>query len=344
MFKKKNDEDLLDLGALGYEDQNSKELRNIKAKNRHKDDQKQIHKFSENSLNKSNINEIQKQRYSSKDVQIMGMNRTQLIIAIIVVLTALIAICTAIIITVMKNKDKVDFNKNHYSTNDYTYMTDISSAAVSMNTTDEAYRVLINKQNRIDENYDIDSLLEEIDTKATGGYPGYYLQGAAKVAAEAMVAEMNMNLSGTQRVYITSAYRSYKKQESLYQRYIQNEMAKGLSEEEARKMAETYSAPPGASEHHSGLCVDLYAYCMSDLVNYSSEVEKGDGIGFAETDAYTWLCENAHKFGFILRYPEGKEEITGYQFESWHYRFVGIDLATKLHESGYTLEEYINQK
>ena len=79
----------------------------------------------------------------------------------------------------------------------------------------------------------------------------------------------------------------------------------------------------------------------SDLVNYTSENTKG-GIGFAETDAFEWLCENAHKFGFILRYPDGKTDETGYSYESWHYRFVGVDAATKIYNANMTLEKWVD--
>ena len=78
------------------------------------------------------------------------------------------------------------------------------------------------------------------------------------------------------------------------------------------------------------------------LYNYGSETPDNPyDKGFAETDAYKWLCENAHEYGFILRFPKGKENITGYSYESWHYRYVGKEVAKEIHESGITLEEYL---
>ena len=90
----------------------------------------------------------------------------------------------------------------------------------------------------------------------------------------------------------------------------------------------SYSAYPGTSDHQSGLGFDL------SLAGYG-------GQKFAQSDEYKWLVENAHKFGFIFRYPEGKENITGYSFEPYHLRFVGQYHAAIIHETGLTLDEYV---
>ena len=106
-------------------------------------------------------------------------------------------------------------------------------------------------------------------------------------------------------------------------------MAKGLTEEAAREEVLTYSAAPGTSEHQTGLCCDMHNLGAAD-------------VAFANEDAYKWLKENCWKFGFILRFPEGKDDITGYQFEPWHYRFVGRYTAEKIHNSNMCLEEYLD--
>jgi D-alanyl-D-alanine carboxypeptidase len=80
---------------------------------------------------------------------------------------------------------------------------------------------------------------------------------------------------------------------------------------------------------------------MRELENYGSEGKYPDDVGFAETEAFKWLQNNAHKFGFILRFPENKTDITGYNYESWHYRFVGVPAASEIHEKQITLEEYL---
>jgi D-alanyl-D-alanine carboxypeptidase len=101
-----------------------------------------------------------------------------------------------------------------------------------------------------------------------------------------------------------------------------------LTEAEAKEIVLTYSAFPGTSEHQTGLCCDMH--------NLPSA-----GVAFANKEAYTWLKENCHKFGFIIRFPEDKTDITGYSFEPWHYRFVGRYHATRMYNLGMCLEEYV---
>lgn len=136
-----------------------------------------------------------------------------------------------------------------------------------------------------------------------------------KMAADAKKAGFNITAF--------SSYRSYDYQKQLYQNYVNRE---------GKDKADRYSARPGYSEHQTGLAFDV------------GEVERQDlwlEEEFGETEAGKWLMKNAHKYGFILRYPKGKENITGYMYESWHYRYLGVDLATKVKESGLTLEEYL---
>ena len=153
------------------------------------------------------------------------------------------------------------------------------------------------------------------------------------------------DLLNISNIFITSGYRSYARQKSLFDNYVYEEWLKdnSLTQSQLEAKVLQYSAYPGTSEHQSGLCLDLITSSMKeDLVNYASENSKG-GIGFAETEEFEWLKENAHKFGFVLRYHDGKQDITGYAYESWHYRFVGIDAATKIYNSGLTLEEWLGK-
>ena len=119
---------------------------------------------------------------------------------------------------------------------------------------------------------------------------------------------------------IGSAYRSAVTQDQLFNRYVAD-----AGYEQANK----YSAHPGHSEHQTGLAIDI---STTSQQCYLSEC-------FINTADGQWLAENAHTFGFHLRYQKGKEAITGYNFEPWHYRYVGRDLATALHQSGLTLDE-----
>jgi len=119
---------------------------------------------------------------------------------------------------------------------------------------------------------------------------------------------------------VGSAYRSAAYQEQIFNTYVSRV---------GYEQADRYSAHPGFSEHQTGLAVDI---STTSQQCYLSECFIGTADG-------QWLAENAYKYGFTLRYPKGKEAITGYNFEPWHYRYVGIGLATALHQSGLTLDE-----
>ncbi|WP_010651848.1 D-alanyl-D-alanine carboxypeptidase family protein [Oceanobacillus massiliensis] len=124
-------------------------------------------------------------------------------------------------------------------------------------------------------------------------------------------------------LYAQSGYRSYERQDAIF---ASNVLKHG--EEEAN----TFSARPGESEHQSGLTMDI----TSPNVNFDLITE------FGETEEGKWIQENAAEFGFIIRFPEGKEEITKYQYEPWHLRFVGKKAAKEIMSQGITLEEYLN--
>ena len=116
-------------------------------------------------------------------------------------------------------------------------------------------------------------------------------------------------------IYISSGFRSYASQKSIYNRYVSRD---------GRALADTYSARPGHSEHQTGLSIDLNTITQS----------------FGNTAEGRWVAAHCHEYGFILRYPKGKTHITGYCFEPWHLRYVGVEAATKIATSGLCLEEY----
>ena len=227
---------------------------------------------------------------------------------------------------------------------DFTYKTDISAVADALNTTDGYYLTLANKTYTIGEEYSPSDLVKVEGKYCKDPSRTYLLSGNAYFAAIALIEEMRANGFGD--VSITSAYRSYDYQQTLYNKYFNEEKAAhpDWSDEQIKAQVLTYSAYPGTSEHQTGLCIDLMTNEMSGLWNYGSETPNNPyDKGFAETAEYQWLKENAHKFGFILRYPENKTDVTGYAYESWHYRFVGIDAATDIYNAGITLEEYLGK-
>lgn len=130
---------------------------------------------------------------------------------------------------------------------------------------------------------------------------------------------------------ICSAFRSWDTQEYLYQNKIQRVMAEtGLTEEEAKEEAGTVVAVPGTSEHQIGLALDIVS---SEYMNLDEKQ--------METEDQQWLMENSWRYGFILRYPLDKSDITGIIFEPWHYRYVGKEAAKEIYDQDITLEEYL---
>ena len=143
-----------------------------------------------------------------------------------------------------------------------------------------------------------------------------------KNAKDAFVAMAREARKDKRPIIAMSSYRSYKYQVNLFEKY---------KEADGIKDADTYSARAGFSEHQTGLCVDIY----DGVLDYTN---------FEQSDSFDWMQKNAYKYGFILRFPEGKENITGYQYESWHYRYVGKDIAKYIHNNDITFEEYYIQK
>ena len=132
----------------------------------------------------------------------------------------------------------------------------------------------------------------------------------------------------SQGVYpiVASGYRTAEKQQSLMDEKVKSFEDQGYSESDAKKEALKWVNAVGYSEHQSGLAVDINA----------------DGVHSAGYQVYNWLADNAWQYGFILRYPDGKTDITGTDYEPWHYRYVGRDAAKEIHNQGVCLEEYLN--
>lgn len=126
-------------------------------------------------------------------------------------------------------------------------------------------------------------------------------------------------------IYLMAAagYRTYDFQKQLYNNEVSNY---------GKEYADKYVARPGHSEHHTGLVIDLMS---ADDISLTEDFDK--------TPEFRWLQENMSDYGFILRYPKEKEDTTGYNYEPWHIRYVGVEVAKTIEESGLTLEEYLNK-
>lgn len=153
--------------------------------------------------------------------------------------------------------------------------------------------------------------------------PSTYNPGIIPVAQKGVDAMVSAAKANGVYLSVISSYRSYSYQKTLYENYVKRD---------GQAAADRYSARPGHSEHQSGLAFDFGGTNQNHWLESS----------FADTAEGRWLAANAHKYGFILRYPKGKESITGYMFEPWHFRYVGSGEAPKIKASGKTLEEYLN--
>lgn len=135
---------------------------------------------------------------------------------------------------------------------------------------------------------------------------------------------------------LCSAYRTVEKSAELYQRQIKKFLSAGYSQADAEKEAAKWVAPPGTSEHHTGLAMDLVS---SDYWGQYSDLEHD----YDKFDSFKWMYANCAEYGFVLRYPEDKQDITGITYEPWHYRYVGVDAAKYIMENGLCLEEYLEE-
>ncbi|MDR0813308.1 MAG: M15 family metallopeptidase [Oscillospiraceae bacterium] len=174
-------------------------------------------------------------------------------------------------------------------------------------TVPQDWLVLVNKRHSLDKAYVPSDLRPALGSNQQ-------LRTAAALALERMAEQMKQE---GMRLFLRSGYRSYNTQRSLYYRPTSSDR---------------YNARPGLSEHQTGLAADVVQMYTSAKIGT---------LRFEKTPQYEWLLQNAYRYGFILRYPKEYTNITGYSYEPWHWRYVGIHAATKMHSEGVaTLEEY----
>ncbi len=179
--------------------------------------------------------------------------------------------------------------------------------------------VLVNKQYSLTENDKPDDLvLVEVPTVLES----VEIRQLRQVAADSLKEMFDAAEEEGIILLARSGYRSYHTQAQLFRNYV---------DQHGEEAANRYSARPGESEHQTGLAMDVT----------SESVAKELTEAFGETEEGLWVKENAHHFGFIIRYPEGKESITGYIYEPWHLRYLGQELATAVYDSGLTYEEFL---
>lgn len=172
--------------------------------------------------------------------------------------------------------------------------------------------VVVNRWNELPEDYDIELMElsngQKIDERI---YP--YLQEMFDAARAEGIYPI-----------VREGYRTEEEQQAIFDEKVQAYINEGYSRSRAERTAKEWVALPGTSEHQLGIAVDINA----------------DKSKCSNDEVYEWLAENAHEYGFILRYPQGKTEITGTSYEPWHYRYVGEAVALEIYERGICLEEY----
>lgn len=186
--------------------------------------------------------------------------------------------------------------------------------------------ILVNKQHPIPEDYDF--------TLAT-------IKGSQKCderIIDDLLAMMQAAKEAGFNLLIKSPYRSDARQEMLFDRKIKLFMGKGMSYMDAFKLGSQIVQVPDSSEHQIGLALDI----VSD---YYDSLTRGDSLtqGFGDTEAGIWMEEHCAEFGFIVRYPKGKEYVTSVEYEPWHFRYVGVEAATIIMEKEITLEEFVEE-
>ncbi|WP_182200872.1 M15 family metallopeptidase [Paraliobacillus salinarum] len=219
-------------------------------------------------------------------------------------------------------KDELDDSKNNKEEETNKHIAKIEEeTGLHVVDNPESELVYVNKQRKLPTGYVPPNLtVPDVPHFSKEGNPKRQLQKSAADALEELFAEAQNNGIGLVAV---SGYRSYERQESIYSSIVDTK---------GQDHADKYSAKPGTSEHQTGLTMDV----ASATETVSTLLEES----FSQTDAGGWLAEHAHEFGFIIRYPKGKEDITGYSYEPWHIRYVGHEVAQTIYQKDITLEEY----
>ena len=186
------------------------------------------------------------------------------------------------------------------------------------------YSILINKQHKVGSDYEPENLV------IPSGCDYQMEQTAANALSDMLSAA---RADGYSDLILYSGYRTYSSQKNKFETRTQRYLNEGYSQAQAEEKAGEYIAPPGSSEHHTGLAADV---CSSKIVSKFGYLDDS----FDSTDEYKWLKEHCAEYGFIMRYRKHAEDITGFLYEPWHYRYIGVEHAKACTELSITYEEY----
>lgn len=234
----------------------------------------------------------------------------------------LIILCVIIFISSIRSIEAYTLENETNITKGYT-SSDTNESSVlaaspafnNTNSNNDWRLVLVNRDNPLPNNYKI-SLLD-IDS---------YRQFDSRAIDDLKALIQAAKDAGHSNLWVQSSYRSVERQAELYNEQLLYYKNLGYSDSQAETLAQNLVNKPGHSEHNSGLAVDF---------NYV-------GYSFENLSVFDWLCKNAADYGFILRYPEDKTDITNVNYEPWHWRYVGVEYAKAMKEKGFCLEEYID--
>lgn len=187
--------------------------------------------------------------------------------------------------------------------------------------------LIANYKNTLSADYVPDHLIKIPDNYTADGYYGLYVTKETFDAYKALYKAMYSEIKG--RMHIISAYRSYARQSELYNKAVQNYMSQGKTSTEARALALNTTQTPGNSEHQLGNTIDVSNDNTTDH-------------DYLQTPEGKWLAENCYKYGFIIRYPADKEDITRIEYEPWHIRYVGVNHAAYMYVNDLCLEQYVD--
>ncbi len=202
-----------------------------------------------------------------------------------------------------------------------------SYPAVGPNGLDANFSILllVNDKNPLPEDYDYEGNLTTIPTNYINGMLNQIDKDVWNYMKAMIDAQRETQTDSKNWLYVRSPYRSYETQKMLFTNQINRNLNAGLSSEEAETKAATVVTRPGRSEHNTGFSADF---------NIAED-------SFESTPMFTWMQEHAAEYGFVLRFPKDKQDKTGIVYESWHYRFVGINTAKEMNRLNMCLEEYV---
>ena len=253
-------------------------------------------------------------RLKREDVQMKNQRKRYKVKSI--VFTTIILLCIITGVSIFSNYKNLYYSKINEGNKTEIDISDRLINKSSNKVNDDWRLILVNAWNKLPNDYDI--TLKTITNDAQ--------------VDERIYPDLQEMFEAAEKdgIYLlpNSAYRTNEEQESIFSNKVKTYMKQGYSKKDAKELAKTWAAMPGTSEHQLGLAIDIIA-----------QKDKS-----TNEDVYPWLKTNGYKYGFILRYPADKAQITGVNYEPWHYRYVGKEVAKEIYEQGISLEEYLETR